>query len=84
MDIINFLSQDPSLFLILVAVTSLLIGSFLNVVIYRLPRIIEHEWSQECREYLGLKEADADKKTISLSLPLSHCTQCKKNLKTLA
>lgn len=82
MEIIHFLSQDPTLYLILVAVSALLIGSFLNVVIYRLPRMIEHEWSLECREYLGLKPTDDDKKAaFNLSVPNSHCTKCKKTLK---
>ncbi len=52
MDLINFFTENPNIFIILVAMLSLLFGSFLNVVIYRLPRMIENEWSQECREYL--------------------------------
>ncbi len=81
MDIINFFKNDPNIFLMLVAALSLLVGSFLNVVIYRLPRMIEFEWSQECREYLGLKKTDEDPKPINLSLPFSHCPHCQKTLK---
>jgi leader peptidase (prepilin peptidase)/N-methyltransferase len=55
MDILNFLTENQSIFLVLVALFSLLIGSFLNVLIYRLPRMIQNAWNQECRHYLGLK-----------------------------
>lgn len=82
MDMMNFFTQNTDLFLLLVAVFSLLIGSFLNVVIYRLPRMIINEWNQECREYLGLKPTpQADLEKLNLYLPLSHCPSCKKRLK---
>ena len=81
MDIINFLTENPDIFLIIVAAFSLLIGSFLNVVIYRLPQMIMREWNQECREYLGLKSPPSDVEKLGLHLPFSHCTQCKKRLK---
>ena len=81
MDIIDFFTHYPDIFLMCVAALSLLVGSFLNVLIYRLPRMIEQEWSQECRQYLGLKETEEDKKGLGLSLPFSHCPSCKKTLK---
>jgi leader peptidase (prepilin peptidase)/N-methyltransferase len=83
MDIIQFLTENPSIFLVLVALLALLIGSFLNVIIYRLPRIIQEDWHEECRRYLSLKPQTtlAEKRSLSLSLPPSHCVQCKKRLK---
>lgn len=81
MDTINFIIEHPDFFLILIAALALIIGSFLNVVIYRLPQMMKNEWSQECREYLGLKALPSDIEKINLYLPLSHCTQCKKPLK---
>lgn len=77
MDIINFFNNQPDIFLVVVAVFSLFIGSFLNVVIYRLPRMLEQSWSEECRIYLGLKP-QTDNKKINLCLPFSHCTSCEK------
>jgi leader peptidase (prepilin peptidase)/N-methyltransferase len=76
MDIVSFFTDYPEFFLLIVAIVSLFIGSFLNVVIYRLPRMMEHSWSEECRIYLGLKP-HTDAETLNLCLPLSHCPQCK-------
>ena len=81
MDIINFIMEHPDFFLFLIAALSLIVGSFLNVVIYRLPQMMKNEWSQECREYLGLKALPSDIEQLNLYLPLSHCTHCKKPLK---
>lgn len=81
MDIINFLTNQLDIFLILIAALSLLIGSFLNVVIYRLPHMIQHEWSKECREYLSLNPLHTDSESLGLHMPFSHCPSCKKTLK---
>lgn len=77
MDIITFFSNNFDIFLIVVAVISLIIGSFLNVVIYRLPRMMEQHWSEECRIYLGLKP-QTDTEKLNLYMPFSHCPHCKK------
>lgn len=75
-----FFASNPDLFLIGIAFLSLFVGSFLNVVIYRLPRMMEQSWSEECRIYLGLKpHVEVDK--LSLCLPFSHCPRCKKNIR---
>jgi leader peptidase (prepilin peptidase) / N-methyltransferase len=77
MDILHFLEVNSDIFLILTAIFSLFIGSFLNVVIYRLPRMMEYTWSEECRIYLGLKP-HTDLEKLNLWLPFSHCPSCKK------
>lgn len=76
MDILLFFSQNPDIFLITIGVLALFIGSFLNVVIYRLPRMMEQSWSEECRIYLGLKP-HTEMEKLNLSLPFSHCPRCK-------
>ncbi len=81
MEIITFFNAHPDYFLLTVFFISLLVGSFLNVVIYRLPQMMKNEWSQECREYLGLKSEPNEIDKINLALPLSHCTACKKSIK---
>jgi len=77
MDIMQFFAANPDIFLIVIAVLSLFIGSFLNVVIYRLPRMMDQSWSEECRIYLGLKP-HTDTEKLTLHLPFSHCPHCKK------
>ncbi|MCD6038802.1 MAG: outO [Gammaproteobacteria bacterium] len=81
MDTIEFLIENPNVFLILIALLSLMVGSFLNVLIYRLPLMIQNTWNQECREYLGLKRQAKTNDKLNLWLPLSHCIECKKRLK---
>jgi len=80
MDIINFIAVNPNIFILIVAILSLFIGSFLNVVIYRLPLMMEQSWSEECRVYLGLKPHTETEK-LNLYLPFSHCPQCKKKIR---
>ncbi|MEK9950816.1 MAG: A24 family peptidase [Curvibacter sp.] len=58
----------------LAGVFGLMIGSFLNVVIYRLPKIMERQWAAECAE-LGGQEAPAAE-TFNLLVPRSRCQQC--------
>jgi leader peptidase (prepilin peptidase)/N-methyltransferase len=68
------LQSEPALFTGLVFLFSLLIGSFLNVVIHRLPKMMEADWYAQCAELRG--EALADAPPYNLSLPRSACPQC--------
>ncbi|MFZ5566712.1 MAG: prepilin peptidase [Pseudomonadota bacterium] len=58
----------------LAGVLGLMIGSFLNVVIYRLPKIMERQWAAECAELAG-KEPEVTE-TFNLVVPRSRCQQC--------
>lgn len=53
----------------------LVVGSFLNVVIHRLPRILEQQWRRECAEMAG-NEPEPAAETLSLSQPGSRCPHC--------
>lgn len=66
----------PIPFTILMGVVGLLVGSFLNVVIYRLPRMMQRQWRHDCLEYLQLENTDSTE-TFNLALPKSTCPQCK-------
>jgi leader peptidase (prepilin peptidase)/N-methyltransferase len=54
----------------------LVIGSFLNVVIHRLPIILFRNWRQECQEFLGQEKQQAGT-SYNLATPGSHCPQCR-------
>ncbi len=58
----------------LAGVLGLMIGSFLNVVIYRLPKIMERQWAAECAELTG--KAPEATETFNLLVPRSRCQQC--------
>jgi leader peptidase (prepilin peptidase)/N-methyltransferase len=58
----------------------LLIGSFLNVVIYRLPKMLQRDWQAQAREILELP-AEARSETFNLILPNSRCPHCRHEIK---
>lgn len=58
----------------LAGILGLLVGSFLNVVIYRLPKMMERQWAAECAELAG-KVADRAEK-FNLMVPRSRCSSC--------
>ncbi len=53
----------------------LLIGSFLNVLVYRLPKMMERQWERECAELTGPAQAPAEQ-VFSLWAPRSRCPHC--------
>lgn len=55
-------------------VLGLLVGSFLNVVIYRLPKIMERQWAAECADLQGQPTPDAP--PFNLMVPRSRCSHC--------
>ncbi|MDX8125782.1 A24 family peptidase [Methylomonas sp. OY6] len=74
------LQQYPLFMISVVCVLGLLVGSFLNVVIYRLPVMMQAGWRRECREYLQLPHDEASE-VFNLMLPASHCPSCKTEIK---
>ncbi len=70
----ELLHSEPALFTGLVFLFSLLVGSFLNVVIYRLPRMMEAEWQVQCAELRG--ETLPESQRYNLWLPRSACPKC--------
>jgi leader peptidase (prepilin peptidase)/N-methyltransferase len=85
MDLFYLLQQSPILLLVVTFVFSLLIGSFLNVVIYRLPKSMEYDWTQESINHLTetyeelkqpLKKYTQLPKPASIMWTRSHCQSC--------
>jgi leader peptidase (prepilin peptidase)/N-methyltransferase len=73
MPVFNFLAE-PAVFVTLSLLVGLAIGSFLNVVIYRLPKIMERDWHAQCAELRG--EAPAAQPRYNLAHPPSSCPAC--------
>jgi len=68
------LLAEPALFTGLVFLLGLLIGSFLNVVIHRLPRMMEADWHHQCADLRG--ETMPETPRYNLWVPRSACTHC--------
>ncbi len=81
MVLIEFLQTSPTLFVALVTLLGLLIGSFLNVVIYRLPVMMEREWAMQCAELSG--KAPTPQDPFTLSVPRSRCPNCSHKISAL-
>lgn len=59
-----------------------MVGSFLNVVIYRLPKMMERDWQRECRVLLEPETTvDEPGSTFNLAFPQSHCPHCQAAIK---
>jgi leader peptidase (prepilin peptidase)/N-methyltransferase len=58
-----------------------LVGSFLNVVIYRLPKMMERAWRQESHGILELEMPAAEDAPFNLAFPHSHCPHCNSAIK---
>lgn len=66
MSLLALFIDYPVFFIFSVGLTGLLVGSFLNVVVHRLPIMLEREWSNEANE----------KAVLNLNKPRSHCPSC--------
>ena len=73
--LISLFEQLPVLFLGTLFVLGSLIGSFLNVVIYRLPVMMQREWRHDCLEFLE-QTNDTEVEKFNLNVPRSRCASC--------
>ncbi len=71
------LADLPQAFIIALAgVIGLLVGSFLNVVIYRVPKMMERQWQAECAEFSGTSADTVEQPAFNLLVPRSRCSSC--------
>lgn len=69
--------DTPWLLYTTVTFFSLCIGSFLNVVILRLPKMMQQDWRCQCEEFLELPDGQIkEEEPITLSKPASTCPSC--------
>lgn len=93
MQLIQLLQNNLTLALVIVAILGLCIGSFLNVVIHRIPLMMVYSWRQECSQFMS-QQADMPREhttpltaivardtPITLSRPASHCPHCAHKIK---
>jgi leader peptidase (prepilin peptidase)/N-methyltransferase len=73
--------MDPVALATMAALFGLLIGSFLNVVIHRLPRMMERDWAVQCAELRG--EEPPAGEPFSLVRPRSRCPHCGRQVQAL-
>ena len=76
MPFVEFFHINPHAFYLVMGVVGLLVGSFLNVVIYRLPRLMQAQWKKECCELLGIPVGDQGPGQPGLIWPASRCPHC--------
>jgi leader peptidase (prepilin peptidase)/N-methyltransferase len=80
-DLVALFSASPLLFAGAIFVLGLVVGSFLNVVIYRLPVMLEREWHSQAAEFMSAADsaaavADVPQERLTLSTPRSACPVC--------
>jgi leader peptidase (prepilin peptidase) / N-methyltransferase len=81
MTMLEVFRVQPELFVVLATVVGLLVGSFLNVVIHRCPKMMEREWAEQCADLAhpeGAAQASPAKPqaTYNLIVPRSACPKC--------
>jgi len=80
----DLFSAFPEFSLVAVGLLGLAIGSFLNVVIHRLPIMLEREWRQECLQFLEMESGEgAPGEPFNLAIPRSRCPSCSRSLTIL-
>ena len=87
MAVIDLFISSPWTFYLVIVLVGLLVGSFLNVVIYRLPVMMEREWTAQCKEFLESDDnehnSDEQQEAFNLAVPRSRCPSCNHQISAL-
>ena len=77
-------NESPAAFISIIGILGLLIGSFLNVVILRLPVMMEKEWHAQCNDLLEITpDNEQASEPFNLVTPNSHCPKCNHKIKAI-
>ena len=76
MDLLQLLQASPPVFIVVCGLLGLIVGSFLNVVIHRVPLMLDREWREQCRELLEQPPAEPTPESLNLVTPASRCPHC--------
>lgn len=79
MNLPDFLASQPLAYLIGALLLGLIVGSFLNVLVHRLPIMLDRQWRDEAREVLELPTPPTPR--FDLFLPASHCPHCRHRIR---
>ncbi len=80
---IELLQSSPTLFIVSAGIVGLMVGSFLNVVIHRLPLMMEREWRSECAMLLDQSLPEPPPEAFNLMTPRSRCPNCDHQISAL-
>jgi len=69
-------TEAPVIFVAVAFAFALMVGSFLNVVIYRLPIMMQREWRDQCEELKDALPSDLPEGRFDLVMPRSRCPSC--------
>ena len=83
MHFIDILQTNTPFFVFCMTLLGLAVGSFLNVVIHRLPIMLEREWQAQCAELRGEEAGETAQAPYSLWRPRSQCPQCNRPIRAL-
>ena len=75
--IIELFNISPTFYLTTIFILGLLVGSFLNVLILRMPVMMENDWKEQCCELLQIENKENKTEAFNLISPRSHCPKCK-------
>ena len=82
--IIEFFQAQILNFVVFMALLGLVVGSFLNVVIYRLPKMLYQDWRKQCRDLLEIENESAPTEPhFNLIFPRSTCPACRHKISAL-
>ena len=81
MTLLDYMASHLLAFVVVVGLLGLVVGSFLNVVIHRLPKMMERDWLQQAREMLHPDQSHVEQPVYNLVLPHSHCPHCQTEIK---
>ena len=77
MNVIELLQTTPVMLLLVAAILGLMVGSFLNVVVYRLPVILQRDWQAQARDVLEVPHDETgEQQPFNLLWPPSRCQHC--------
>ncbi len=84
MSVFYFLQTHPAFFIFSMTMLGMCVGSFLNVVIFRLPKMMQQDWHEQCCDLLEIKNENVtEQPRVNLIFPGSNCPACEHKITAL-